>query len=192
VPSEIVEWDARARASLASLVEAGGPAWTFLKNVTDTPVAMIGFASLLLMAWVWLAWKAGQAVFKIVRVAVVYLAFLGLSDLIAYRLLKKNIGRLKPHVASYVEGISQPLSFPSNHAFNLAFACTLAWGVCSSELRSRHGRIFIAFAGLVLVVGVSRVLVGEHYPLDVLGGWAFGALFAWISRPIFRFLAGLS
>jgi membrane-associated phospholipid phosphatase len=36
------------------------------------------------------------------------------------------------------------------------------------------------------------VLVGEHYPLDVLGGWAFGALFAWISRPIFRFLAGLS
>ena len=32
--------------------------------------------------------------------------------------------------------------------------------------------------GLVLVglVGVARVVVGVHFPMDVVGGWSFGVL----------------
>ena len=61
-------------------------------------------------------------------------------------------------------------SFPSNHAINTAAVATyLGW----------HYRVLIApMAVLAVLVGVSRIYVGVHYPGDVLFGWAWGVLFA--------------
>lgn len=61
-------------------------------------------------------------------------------------------------------------SFPSNHAINMAAVATwLGW----------HYRVLIApMAALAILVGVSRIYVGVHYPGDVLFGWIWGILFA--------------
>jgi len=61
-------------------------------------------------------------------------------------------------------------SFPSGHAAtSFAGALVLAYLV---------RRWLVALVALAALVAASRVYVGVHYPLDVLGGAALGALYA--------------
>lgn len=61
-------------------------------------------------------------------------------------------------------------SFPSNHAMNMAaIAAFIGW----------HYRAMIApLTVLAVLVGLSRIYVGVHYPGDVLFGWTWGAAIA--------------
>jgi membrane-associated phospholipid phosphatase len=60
-------------------------------------------------------------------------------------------------------------SMPSGHAQN----AVCFWGYATSLMRERW---FCAVAvGIVALTGVSRVVLGVHYPRDVLAGWALGA-----------------
>src|SRR5215510_11319420 len=69
------------------------------------------------------------------------------------------------------------LSFPSGHAMSSA---TLVAALVVLTWRTRW-RLPVAIFGAVVViaVGFSRLILGAHYPSDVLGGWAFA--FAWVS-----------
>lgn len=59
--------------------------------------------------------------------------------------------------------------FPSGHA-TLSAACAAA---LYYQLPQKY-RKYLLF--LVLLVGISRMYLGAHFPLDILGGWALGAL----------------
>jgi undecaprenyl-diphosphatase len=48
--------------------------------------------------------------------------------------------------------------------------------------------LLIIALSLTLLVGVSRVYMGVHYPTDVLAGWAAGLLWALICWLLARFL----
>jgi len=188
VPTAIVEADTQLRTSIVSWTEYGGPVWKFIKVITDSPVALLFFGVLLIALWVRAAREDRRSSPWTAWVAAVYVVFLAASDIFSHSVLKKLFGRLKPHVGPYVEGSSPPLSFPSNHAFNLAFALVLVVASCSPETRERHRSTLLLGVALVLLVGFSRVVVGEHFPLDVLGGWLFGAIVAGLLAPLFRFL----
>jgi undecaprenyl-diphosphatase len=55
-----------------------------------------------------------------------------------------------------------PFSFPSGHVARVAFLATaLRWPPGLS-------------AAIVLVMAVTRIYLGEHWPSDVLGGWLLG------------------
>jgi undecaprenyl-diphosphatase len=69
--------------------------------------------------------------------------------------------------------VTEGLGFVSGHA-TVAFACA---AVLSPYL-PRPWRA-VAY-GLATVVGVSRIVVGAHLPLDVVGGAALGLLLAWL------------
>jgi undecaprenyl-diphosphatase len=71
----------------------------------------------------------------------------------------------------------ESLSFPSGHTANSAITyLTLAILLMPFlKPRARLAAIFLAVA-ITLAVGASRVLLGVHWPSDVIGGWAFGLL----------------
>jgi membrane-associated phospholipid phosphatase len=67
-------------------------------------------------------------------------------------------------------------SFPSGHAMGSA---TLALAVALLAWHSRwRWPVAVAGATFVLLVGLSRVYLGVHYPSDILAGWA--AATAWV------------
>ena len=65
---------------------------------------------------------------------------------------------------------AQGYSFPSGHSTN---AATL-YGSLAAAWRKRW--LTVSAVVLPLLVGVSRVTVGAHYPTDVLAGWGLGAV----------------
>ena len=72
------------------------------------------------------------------------------------------------------------MSFPSGHAASSAIVYLTIAAVLSQIVESREGRrfIFVAASVLVLLIGLTRVYLGVHYPSDVIAGWSFGALWA--------------
>lgn len=84
--------------------------------------------------------------------------------------LQKDIaGRARPDVAPYMAEPS--FSFPSAHAANAAATYLLL-----ALLLTRSQALRALALVLVLCVGVSRPILGVHWPSDVIGGWAFGTL----------------
>jgi membrane-associated phospholipid phosphatase len=92
-------------------------------------------------------------------------------------LLKEAVGRVRPPFADDGARLTTP-SYPSGHSSGVATLVTvllvLAWPLLA--VRARRAAL-AAGAALVVVVGLSRMWLGVHYPSDVLGGWALGV--AW-------------
>jgi undecaprenyl-diphosphatase len=83
--------------------------------------------------------------------------------------LQELVGRLRPH--------GEALGFPSGHATAIAaFAITTMYLVGQSGLR-RAFRVVIGVAAVLLTfaIGVSRMVLDAHWPLDVVAGFALGA-----------------
>lgn len=80
------------------------------------------------------------------------------------------MGHLYSHPAPYSVGYETLIretpenSFPSQHT-TVVFA--FAWALLYLHDRWRDGLIAVLFASLV---GISRVYVGVHYPIDIVGG----------------------
>lgn len=87
----------------------------------------------------------------------------------AVELQKLLIARPRPTEVHLVA--VQSASFPSGHAANTLITClTIALMLGGSRTRAA---VAIALA-LSLVIGLSRPMLGVHWPSDVIGGWAFG------------------
>ncbi len=65
---------------------------------------------------------------------------------------------------------AQGFSFPSGHSANAA----CLYGSLANTFRIRSLRVLAVL--LPLLVGASRIVVGAHYPTDVLAGWCVGAV----------------
>ncbi len=92
--------------------------------------------------------------------------------------LKLGYARPRPDlVAHAVETLGS--SFPSGHA-TLSAATYLTIGALVAHGQERQGvktYIHVTAILLALLIGVSRVYLGVHWPTDVLAGWCVGA--AW-------------
>ena len=100
------------------------------------------------------------------------IAVAGLGSWFAAKALKRVVGRARP--AEYLprldvrEGDGSGLGFPSGHA---AVAAAVATTVAAAWAEGRP--IVLTATGLV---GLARIVFGMHLPVDVVGGWALGAV----------------
>jgi len=94
--------------------------------------------------------------------------------------LKPLISRARPPLALRLVTESEP-SFPSGHSTD-STALYLAVGLLLAVLVFRRPVtrvLVVALSGLVaMLVGVSRLILGVHWPTDVLVGWSLGGLIA--------------
>lgn len=75
-----------------------------------------------------------------------------------------------------------PNSFPSGHTC-AAFAAGMIW---MRALPWRWGRIAAVVAAVLM--GLSRLYVGVHYPTDVLAGAVIGSLCAWAAWKAYQII----
>ncbi len=129
--------------------------------------------------------------------------FVGLNVLMAnvWNPMIKNVAlRLRPYFVSdkidllrliepsadKMDIAAQGYSFPSGHSSS----AVAAYGSLAAHERKGKGRkLFLILAILLpLLVGFSRVVVGAHFPTDVLCGWLLGlivvCLVPWLRRTV--------
>ena len=94
-------------------------------------------------------------------------------------LLRHGFGRPRPDLVAHLVDV-HTLSFPSGHAM-LSAITYLTLGALLARVQTRRrikAYVLTVAVGTTLLVGVSRVYLGVHWPTDVLAGWCAGAAWA--------------
>lgn len=90
--------------------------------------------------------------------------------------VKLTVARPRPTVADALKEPPDQPSFPSGHALG-TMAVYGSLGLLLARACRKDAAPFVAVGALVsLVVGLTRVVIGIHYPFDVLAGWMAGTL----------------
>jgi undecaprenyl-diphosphatase len=93
--------------------------------------------------------------------------------------LKVGFNRPRPDLVAHIVETTS-MSFPSGHAM-LSAATYLTLGALIARTQPRKRlRAYVLGAAIVLtlLIGVSRIYLGVHWPTDVLAGWCLGAAWA--------------
>jgi len=113
------------------------------------------------------------------------LIFSYLGSAYSVALLKDVVLRVRPS-ASLALITERFGSFPSLHAALSVSVYALAVFLLLRRTHSRHKRrvgVIIALV-LVILIGFSRLYIGVHYPLDILGGYLVGFVWFYLGRRI--------
>jgi len=118
--------------------------------------------------------KRGRIVFLTLILGVI------LTDQISSQLIKELVGRIRPcHALDHINllvSCGPGKSFPSSHAAN-----NFAAAFILSFFYKKNQWVFFTTASLI---ALSRVVVGVHYPADILAGAIVGTMIALLLRLI--------
>ena len=111
------------------------------------------------------------------------------SGLVAATILKDVFQRPRPDLVPH-SVYATHTSFPSGHSMMSAVTyLTLGALLARSHERKRVKAFWLLASVLVMVlVGISRVYLGVHWPTDVLAGWTAGAVWALLCWLVARYL----
>ncbi len=180
ISSEVVEGDTQAfdRRVLLSMRHSGdssprGPqaVQEAARDITALGgPAVLSFLTLAVGTYLLLDGKKRMALFVVGSIA---------SGLLLSTTLKTAVNRPRPDIVPHLVTVSTS-SFPSGHSMMSALTyLTLGALLARSQERKRlKAFAMLAAAMLTLLVGLSRVYLGVHWPTDVLAGWTAGAFWA--------------
>ena len=154
--------------------QPAGPAWVEEAFRDFTGLGGVGVLSLLTLAILGYLWLRGMR-----RAALYVLLAIG-GGLLVSLALKAGFQRPRPDLISH-GSLVQTASFPSGHSMLSAIVYLTGGALLALVHEGRAMRFYLIACAAVatILVGISRVYLGVHWPTDVLAGWAGGT--AWAS-----------
>jgi undecaprenyl-diphosphatase len=150
-----------------------GPGWleSMMRDVTALgSLGVLTLFSLAVVGFLILQGKRHTALLVVIAVG---------GGMLVSTLTKLGFGRPRPDLVSHATEV-YTASFPSGHAM-MAAVTYLTLGALVARVQP-HRRLKLYLIGLAatltVLVGVSRVYLGVHWPTDVLAGWTLGAAWA--------------
>lgn len=137
--------------------------------------------------------RRGSSLLRVLIILAGFAVAVGMSDFISSGIIKPWVCRLRPTHEPELAGLIHLVNgytgglygFVSSHAAN-TMACALLFALL---YRNKYATV-----GLMLWVALncySRMYLGVHYPADIIGGLAIGALMATLTYGMVRRLVEL-
>jgi undecaprenyl-diphosphatase len=162
----VIEWFAERRTPTLNTLSAMG------SDLAMTLIVFIATAVVALALRAWLGrWR---------EALVLVLCVLG--EWVLFRLVNGAVARQRP--GPMLEGAALTASFPSGHAgIAVAFYGGLALIILRVVTRRRLAIALAAICfAVVVLVAITRIYRGMHFPTDVLGSWLLGGI--WITLVV--------
>ncbi len=175
IADEMLEGDTRAfdeyiRLALNSHASPDLTAVMRFFTAFGSPIVVLALSAALVLIFSYLRWRRAAWLFLITLAGAFVLNMA----------LKLAFQRPRPPVTFFGTPVPDSYSFPSGHAMFSACFFGIVAALVSPRLRSHASRVAIWMAAIVLalVIGLSRIYLGVHYPSDVIAGYA--AAVVWI------------
>lgn len=98
-------------------------------------------------------------------------------------LVNQIVGRARPPAEDWWGAAGGP-AFPSGHTTVATVASLLGAWALAQRWPDRRRALLVGAAAVAATVGWSRMWLGVHWPVDVLGGWVFGSGWAFAAMAV--------
>lgn len=165
----IVKFDPRTLQGFDRAVQSAirgdlpAPLTTFFRTITHSSTLLVLFVVV-----------AGFFIGRKWYIEAGLLAFMGVVDLVLVLTLKNLYQRPRPSIKHLV--VETGYSFPSAHSLVLMLIVGSMIIIAHQRIKRKDARYLVEFLlGLaILLIGLSRIYIGVHYPTDVLASFVLG------------------
>ena len=178
---EVVEGDTRSFdqsvllwfRDKADLSDPIGPQWleVVMRDITALGgLLILGLLTIAACGYLWLTQRHKLALFVAVSIP---------AGALLNTLLKEYFTRPRPDIVPHGTGAALS-SFPSGHAMMSTIVFLTLGALLSLSTENTRIKIYILFWSvfLTVIVGISRVYLGVHWPTDIIAGWIAGGTWA--------------
>jgi undecaprenyl-diphosphatase len=161
-----------------------GP-WWMAEVVRDLSalgsVSVLSLGTAGIAGFLWMSGRRDTSVFLVVAV---------FSGMLMSIVLKSLIDRPRPDIVPHLSDVATS-SFPSGHSMMAAVVFLTLGSLLMTTVQEWWLKAYILGVAIAatLLVGLSRILLGVHYPSDVAAGWTVGVLWSegcWLAHAYFR------
>ncbi len=177
------DWAIRALRHPDNLADPLGPQWAQELARDATALGGVGwlvFFTFAVSGYLWLTGKRHLMIFL--------LAAASSGAVLAFG-LKHVFSRPRPELVPHLSFVASS-SFPSAHSMISAIVYITLGAIVDTVVTHWRVRAYLLFLAILIpvIVGISRVYLGVHYPTDVLAGWMAGLSWATACWLVARWL----